>query len=133
MAQLYRLGGLVIDDRVAAPPVSAAGRVPEEAMTVARESFAELGLPGLLMAAPGTGDAGSSAWSLALGWADLERPEPLGVGHRFPAMAITQVITATAVLRLVADGLLELDAPANRLLFPGQLAGAGCGDRLPAR
>ncbi len=122
MAQLYRLSQLVTDDRVAAPAAATAGRVPEEAMTAARESFAELGLPGLIMAAADTGDAGSPAWSLALGWANLERPEPLGVGHRFPALAITQVITATAVLRLVADGLLELDAPANRYLHTVRLA-----------
>ncbi len=51
-----------------------------------------------------------------------ERPEPLGVRHRFPAYAITQVITATAALRLVAEGLLQLDAPANRYLRTVRLA-----------
>jgi CubicO group peptidase (beta-lactamase class C family) len=70
----------------------------------------------------GTGNAGDSAWSLALGWARLERPEPLGVRHRFPAYAITQVITATAALRLVAEGLLQLDAPANQYLRTVRLA-----------
>jgi len=125
MAQLYRLSQLVTDDRVAAPPAVTAGGVPGEVTAVARESFAELGLAGLVIAGATAGhraDAGSSAWSLALGWADLDRSEPLGVGHRFPAMAITQVVTATAVLRLVADGLLELDAPANRYLRAVRLA-----------
>jgi CubicO group peptidase (beta-lactamase class C family) len=110
---------LVTDERVAAPPLVTAGQVPAEAMAVARDCFAELGLPGLVVAGA---DATDSVWSLALGWASLERPEPLGVRHRFPAYAITQVITATAALRLVADGLLELDAPANRYLRTVRLA-----------
>jgi len=127
MAQVYRLNEHVTDDRVAAPPTVTAGRVPAEAMAFARESFAELGLPGLEIAgattAAVTGDpAGDSAWSLSLGWADLDRPEPLRTGDRFPAFAITQVITATTALRLVADGLIELDAPANRYLRTVRLA-----------
>jgi hypothetical protein len=124
---LYPLGQHVADDRMAAPPAVTEGRVPAEAMAVARETFAELGVPGLIMAgagpaAAGTGGAGDPAWSVALGWASLERPEPLRVRHRFPAYAITQVITATVVLRMVADGALELDAPANRYLrtVPGR-------------
>jgi CubicO group peptidase (beta-lactamase class C family) len=127
LLQLYRASQLVTDDRVAAPPAVTAGRVPAEAMAVARESFAELGLPGLIMAgtdttAAGNADAGDSVWSLALGWANLDRPEPLGLHHRFPAFAITQAITATTALRLVADGLLELDAPANQYLRTVRLA-----------
>jgi CubicO group peptidase (beta-lactamase class C family) len=126
-AQLYRVAELVTDDRVTAPAAMTAGRVPAEAMAMARQSFTEIGLPGLIMAGagPGTGDpsgAGPQAWSLALGWADLERPEPLGVGHRFMAGAITQVVTATVVLRLVADGRVELGAPASRYLRSVELA-----------
>jgi CubicO group peptidase (beta-lactamase class C family) len=125
---LYPLGQHVTDDRMAAPPAVTEGPVPAEAMAVARETLAELGVPGLVMAGAGpavagTGDAGDPAWSVALGWASLERPEPLGVRHRFPAYAITQVITATAVLRMVADGRIELDAPANRYLRTVRLAG----------
>lgn len=123
MAQVYRLNEHVTDDRVGAPPAVTAGRVPAEAMAVARESFAELGLPGLVVAGASTaGDAGDPAWSLALGWANLDRPERLGTGRRFPAFAITQVITAVTALRLVADGLIELDAPANRYLRTVRLA-----------
>jgi CubicO group peptidase (beta-lactamase class C family) len=125
--QLDRHSQLVTDERVAAPPAVTAGQVPAEPMAVARKWFAELGVPGLVVASADTAgavtvDAGDSAWSLALGWANLDRPEPLGVRHRFPAYAITQVITATAALRLVADGLLELDAPANRYLHTVRLA-----------
>ncbi|MGH3210539.1 MAG: serine hydrolase domain-containing protein [Trebonia sp.] len=125
--QLYRLSQLVTDERVAAPPTATAGQVPAEAMATARETFAGLGLPGLIMAGAGgvvagTAVEGDAAWSLALGWANLERPEPLGVRHQFPAYAITQVITATVALRLVAEGLVELDAPANQYLRTVRLA-----------
>jgi CubicO group peptidase (beta-lactamase class C family) len=119
MFMYFDLGRLT-DDRVAAPPAVAAGQVPAEAMAVARDSFTELGLPGLIMA--GADDTATGTWSLAFGWANLDLNEPLGIGHRFPAYAITEVITATAVLRLVADGLLELDVPANRYLRTVRLA-----------
>jgi CubicO group peptidase (beta-lactamase class C family) len=96
-------------------------------MALARQSLAEFAPPGLSMAVTGAGTgnavgAGIQTWSLALGWADLDRPEPLGVGQRFMAGAITQVVTATVVLRLVADGRVELDAPASRYLRAVRLA-----------
>jgi len=129
-AQFYRLSEHVTDDRVAPPPAVTAGRVPAEAMALARQSLAEFAPPGLSMAVTGTTGAGTGdaagaeiqTWSLALGWADLDRPEPLGVGQRFMAGALTQVVTATVVLRLVADGRVELDAPAGRYLRAVRLA-----------
>jgi CubicO group peptidase (beta-lactamase class C family) len=59
---------------------------------------------------------------IAQGWADLERAEILGAGHRFPATGSTALVTATAVLRLVADGALALDARANDHLRAVRLA-----------
>ena len=64
----------------------------------------------------------SPAWTAATGWADLDRGEPLGPGHAFPAYGITTVVTAVAVLRLVADGRLGLDEAANRYLGAVRLA-----------
>jgi CubicO group peptidase (beta-lactamase class C family) len=129
-ARVYRLSEHVTDDRVAAPPAVTAGRVPAEAMALARRSLAEFAPPGLSMAVTGTtgagtGDAagaGIQTWSLALGWADLDRPEPLRPGQRFMTGALTQVVTATVMLRLVADGRVELDAPAGRYLRAVRLA-----------
>ena len=80
----------------------------------------ELGLPGIVLAGGGPDTPERAA---ALGWADLDRAEPLTAGHRFPACAITQLITAIAVLRLVADGGVGLDDPAN-----GHLRGSGLAD-----
>lgn len=124
---LYPLGRLVTDDRVAAPPTTTTGQVPAEVVEAARDLLTELGLPGLVLVAAdstaaGAGDAGDPAWSLALGRANLDLDEPLRVDHRFPAYVIAGVISATAALRLVADGLIELDAPANRYLRTVRLA-----------
>jgi CubicO group peptidase (beta-lactamase class C family) len=59
---------------------------------------------------------------IAQGWADLDRAEILGTGHRFPASGATALVTATAVLRLVAGGALALDARANDHLRTVRLA-----------
>lgn len=115
----HRLTGLhvhfeparVADPRTKAPSTRTSGNVPPPALAVAEESFAELGLVGLAMA----GDGGA-AWAAARGWASLEPAEALRTDHRFPAYSITKLITATAVLRLVAGGRLGLDDPANRHL-----------------
>jgi CubicO group peptidase (beta-lactamase class C family) len=90
-------------------------------------AVAELGLPGLMLAGgvPGPGGSAGEIWSAATGWAALEDVEVLRAGHGFPAYEITKVITAVAVLRLVADGRLGLDDPANRYLRAVRLADDG--------
>ena len=47
---------------------------------------------------------------------------PLGPGHRFPACQVTTLVTATAVLRLVADDAVALDDPVNGYLRSLRLA-----------
>jgi CubicO group peptidase (beta-lactamase class C family) len=59
---------------------------------------------------------------VAQGHADLDRAELAGPGHWFPAPGVTALVTATAVLRLVAAGRLSLDAPANDQLRAVRLA-----------
>jgi CubicO group peptidase (beta-lactamase class C family) len=86
---------------------------------VAEEAFGELGLPGLVLA--GADDHGKP-WALARGWARLDPQEPLSTTHRFPVYQISTLITATAVLRLAADGRLDLDRPANDHLRTIRLA-----------
>jgi len=126
-APLHRLTGLrmtavgsqVTDARVAAPPTSSSGAVPVVAAETAATEFRELGLAGLVLAG---GAPGGAAWAIARGWADLERAEPLRPGHRFPAYGITRLITATAVLRLIADQRVGIDDPANDHLRTVRLA-----------
>ena len=115
----YRVGKTVTDTRVAAPPADAAGQVPQAAVAVAEEALGEVGLPGLVLAGA---DAHGKPWALARGWARLDPREPLSTTHRFPVYAVSTLITATAVLRLAADGRLDLDRPANDHLRTIRLA-----------
>ncbi len=115
----YRVGKTVTDTRVAAPPADAAGDVPQAAAAVAEEALGEFGLPGLVLA--GVDDHGKP-WALARGWARLDPQEPLSTTRRFPVYAVSTLITATAVLRLAADGRLDLDRPANDHLRSIRLA-----------
>ncbi|MGH3391551.1 MAG: serine hydrolase [Actinomadura sp.] len=117
--RLYPLATKVKDVRVAAPATRTSGAVPQEAASVAAESFAELGLVGLIVAGA-SGDG--SVWVTAQGWASLDQRDVLLPDHRFPAYSITKLITATAVLRLVADGRVRLDEPANAYLRTIRLA-----------
>ena len=123
----HRLTGLrvfpgneaISDARIAAPPTSTSGEVPAAAAQVADAAFAELGLVALALA--GNAHSGTP-WTVANGWANLDRAEVLRTSHRFPVYGITTVITATAVLRLVADDRLGLDEPANNHLRTVRLA-----------
>jgi CubicO group peptidase (beta-lactamase class C family) len=114
------MGSRVHDPRVTHPvPVRTQGEVPAEAADTAEQAFAELGLTALLLAG---GDADTPTWVLAQGWADLDRGEPLDVGHRFPVPGATVLVTATAVLALVADRRISLDGRANDQLRGIRLA-----------
>jgi CubicO group peptidase (beta-lactamase class C family) len=113
-------GRPVTDPRVAAPPPDRTlGEVPAEMAGIAEEAFAELGLAALVLAG---GGPGTPVWVVARGWADLNRGEILDTRHRFPALGIAALVTATAVLRLIADGQLGLDSPANDSLRVVRLA-----------
>jgi hypothetical protein len=52
----------------------------------------------------------------------LDGSVPLTPDHRFPACWVTNLITATAVLRLVGDGRIGLDDPARAHLHTIRLA-----------
>lgn len=115
----FPLGSRIADARVAASAARTSGEVPEAAGEIAAEAVADLGLPGLVLAG---GAPDTPQWITARGWANLDRAEVLGTGHRFPACLVTQLITATAVLRLAADGRFGLDEPANCHLRTFRLA-----------
>lgn len=117
--RFYPVEREVTDPRVANPPTHTAGAVPARAAAVAAESLTELGLVGLVVAGA-TRDG--EPWVTAHGWANLADGDALLPRHPFPAHAITEVITATAVLRLVADGRVGLDEPANAYLRTVRLA-----------
>ena len=110
------LGRRITDPRMAAPaPARMTGDVPAGVAQIADEAAAELGLPGLTIAG---GGPGATPWLVTKGWADLDRGELdrgelLGPAHRWPAYCGSALLTATAVLRLVAEGRIALDAPVN--------------------
>jgi len=105
------LGRQITDPRVAAPPAARrTGDVPAAVEEIAEESFAELGLPGLAVAG---GGPGTLPWVVTKGWADLDRGTELDARHSWPSYCGSALVTTTAVLRLVADGRLTLDTPAN--------------------
>ena len=120
----FPLGRRITDPRVTAPVTRTFGQVPAGVHRVAAEAFTEIGLPGLVLAGAGPEGAGPDGprWLLARGWADLDRASLLEVGHRFPVYFVTSLFTAMAVLRLVADGRVGLDAPANDYLHTVRLA-----------
>jgi CubicO group peptidase (beta-lactamase class C family) len=104
-------GRPVTDPRMSAPgPARATGDVPAGLAQIVDEAAAELGVPGLAVAG---GGPGSPPWLIATGRADLDRAELLGPAHRWPAYCGSALVTATAVLRLVADGAITLDRPVN--------------------
>jgi CubicO group peptidase (beta-lactamase class C family) len=102
------------------PPVRAAGKPPDGIAAMATAACAELGLPAVLLAG---GEPGRPPWVVAAGHANLEEPQPLQPAHRFPAPGVTGLVTMVAVLRLAAEGRLDLDAPANERLRTVRLAG----------
>jgi CubicO group peptidase (beta-lactamase class C family) len=138
--QGFPLAARITDPRVLGPPpAQTLGPVPAHVPAVADRAFAELGLAALVLAG---GNPGHPPWTLAkghadlggadlggadlggadlggadlggadLGGANLDRAEPLHPGHRFPVPGVTALVTATAVLRLVAEGRIGLDEPA---------------------
>jgi CubicO group peptidase (beta-lactamase class C family) len=110
----FPLGGRIADARAAAPATRTAGDVPAHVPALVGRAFSDLGLPGLVTA--GQHRMAASTWMATRGWADLDTGDVLDPSHRFPASMITTLVTAVAVLRLVADGRVGLDDPANRHL-----------------
>ena len=113
-------GGRITDPRAAmAPPPGIIGDPPAEMTGIAEDAYTELGLAALVLAGS---DPGAPAWLVTKGWADLDRAEMLAGRHRFPAIGVAALVTATAVLRLIGDGRFGLDTRANDLLRTVRLA-----------
>jgi D-alanyl-D-alanine carboxypeptidase len=72
------------------------------------EAIVATGVPGAVVVAVGPDDRVEGA----AGVADLGTREPLTASHRFRIGSVTKIFVAALVLRLVAEGLLELDAEA---------------------
>ena len=98
----FPLGDRITDPRVKAPPPACTlGEPPGEVAGLAEEACAELGLPALVLAG---GEPGGAPWVVAIGHADLDRAEPLEARPPVQRARRDRAVTATAVLRLVAEG-----------------------------
>jgi CubicO group peptidase (beta-lactamase class C family) len=137
----FPLAERITDPRLTAPPAvhiygatpdQAVGQAPEapeaaeapqaetaELLAIADEAFSQLGLAALVLAG---GEPGRPAWVITKGYTDLDRAEVLDAARRFAAPGVTALVTATAVLRLVAEGRFGLDAAANNHLRTVRLA-----------
>ncbi len=89
-------------------------------------------------AIPGLGVAlaqnGRIVWEEGFGWADRERMIPATQHTMFSLASISKPFTATGLMRLVEEGKVDLDAPANRYLGVGKLTGlAGDAEQATVR
>ncbi len=71
----------------------------------------------------------------AVGFADVANRVPLADDALFWIASMSKPMTATALMMLVDDGLVEVDAPVERYLpeFAGQMLAVTDGDRLTLR
>jgi serine beta-lactamase-like protein LACTB len=79
----------------------------DQIQQLAKAALAKDTLPGLAIGIA----KGGKTWSFAFGSADIENDVPVGAGSLFRTASISKWMTATAALRLVDAGKLELDAP----------------------
>jgi CubicO group peptidase (beta-lactamase class C family) len=77
------------------------------------ERMAHYNVPGVSVAVL---DGGEVAWAKGYGVADVVTGDPVTVLTLFQAASISKPVAAMAALRLVEEGLLDLDAPVNEAL-----------------
>jgi len=116
------LAAPIDEDRLRSAPWSVEGDA-EGVVDLLRDDYQQSGLVGVVAA--GYGDNGAKQlWSIAGGYADLDAGEAITIGRHMLAGSITKLLTAVTVLRLVADGAVSLDDPANRHLERLQVSDA---------
>lgn len=76
---------------------------------------------------------GDEVMECAAGLANLDTRLPMTTGTRVPIASITKVYTATLVMQLVDDGLLDLDRPIRDYLPDFRVADPDATERLTAR
>ena len=100
--------------------------VRDSLRTAIRRLVDSAGLPSMTV---GISVGGRTVWAEGFGYADLARRVPVTPDTRYSLASISKPITATAVMRLVEQGRIALDAPANRYLRAGRITGvAGSND-----
>lgn len=108
-----QLSGLAAIQAVA--PRSAAGqdntRLKDiEALVTAK--MAEYHVPGVALGIVKAGRVETRTFGVT----SVESPQPITIDTVFPIMSITKTVAATAIMRLVQDGKVEVSAPVQRYL-----------------
>lgn len=80
------------------------------------------GVPGVAIAVI---QDGAVVWSDGYGVADRASEELVTADTPFPVASISKIVTAYALLELVAEGQIDLDAPANSYLTRWQIPALG--------
>jgi CubicO group peptidase (beta-lactamase class C family) len=93
------------------PAIQVRGREAERFSIQDRMAFYDV--PGVSVAVL---DGGRIAWAKGYGVKDADTGEPVTPQTLFQAASISKPVAATAALRLVGEGLLDLDAPVNDYL-----------------
>jgi len=102
------------------------GRTP--GLFTIQERLDHYNVPGVSVAVL---DSGKIAWAKGYGVVDAITGEPVKPETLFQAASISKPVAAMAVLRLVQDGLLELDTPVNRYLRSWKLPGSPFSEDKP--
>ena len=82
----------------------------KSARTTLEDARARHGLPALSVAVAIKGEI---VWAAASGWADVENRTPAGLATRYRIGSTSKAVTATALARLVDQGVMRLDSPIN--------------------
>ncbi|WP_069765451.1 serine hydrolase [Streptomyces sp. LUP47B] len=113
-------GALAVPLTAGLPTASAtahsAGAPDAKALRAALAGLPDADATAALVRVGGTG----GGWRGSSGVHDLESGRPADPGARFRAGSTTKVVTAAAILRLVAEGRIDLNTPIQRYL-PGLL------------
>jgi CubicO group peptidase (beta-lactamase class C family) len=121
---------LLVGPAVAQEPARAADRF-EPVRAEIRRLMDSTGTPAIAVA---LAQNGRITWEQGFGWADRDQRTRATEHTMFSLASISKPITATGLMRLVEDGKVDLDAPANRYLGAGKLTGlAGDAEQATVR
>ena len=105
---------------LAAPSNHSRAAAIENTRAIAKE-WLERGIPGFSVT---VAVDGKIVFSEGFGWADLEQRVPVGPTTKFRIGSVSKPLTATALVKLVEQGKLDLDAPIQKYVpsFPDKSA-----------
>jgi CubicO group peptidase (beta-lactamase class C family) len=94
--------------------------LPAESERTLRRRMQSLAVPGVSVAVFRDYEV---VWAEGFGWADVAADRPVTTETLFQAASISKPVAAMATLRLVEDGVLELDGDVNQRLVSWQVPG----------